>query len=502
MSRLVAHGRPWALPLLLFVTVVCFAAGAGSVPEIVRVGWKLRWIALFATGGLAVLEAALAVRGGRRVPRGLRPMGIVTGLFLSLAFLSTAWSVDPTLTFERAASVGVMFVMTAALAVVVGDDPAARRRMVVGLAGGAVLVTVAGVVLALAGSDYAIQRATSQTSWRLRGLLENPNTVGVMTAVAMPLLAWLALTAGERRVQAAWWAALAVLLGAAVASQSRGGLAAAVVGVSVVLVVLVERWPRRVAAVAAFGAVIAGGIVLRQVAQPAPPPFYSAVEPGQQPGTTTVPRGSGTSKPGSGTGTGTSPGKGKGSGSHGKPGSGKGGSSRPPVKPVRPGYVELPARKDEIGHPVLSTASVSTAGSGRVAAWKGTLKTVRDRPLLGYGFGTESEVFVDRWYYFDGGTPENSSLGLLLQLGVAGLGVLVALVGLLAFGGVRLVRRSVGEVHSFAGAGLGVLASAVVLTAIQSYVYSVGNVATLTVWSTLFLLGAVALGKGSSAQSA
>jgi hypothetical protein len=42
-------------------------------------------------------------------------------------------------------------------------------------------------------------------------------------------------------------------------------------------------------------------------------------------------------------------------------------------------------------------------------------------------------------------------------------------------------------------AGLGVLVAAAAIMLIQSYLYSVGNVATATVWISLFALGSVAL---------
>ena len=68
--------------------------------------------------------------------------------------------------------------------------------------------------------------------------------------------------------------------------------------------------------------------------------------------------------------------------------------------------------------PPVTRAASSAAAAGSTPG--GARSQVAGRPLLGYGFGTETRVFVDRYYAFDGGFPENSYIGTLLQLGVVG----------------------------------------------------------------------------------
>ena len=87
------------------------------------------------------------------------------------------------------------------------------------------------------------------------------------------------------------------------------------------------------------------------------------------------------------------------------------------VAPAR-GRDRLPAR-----------GRLHAAGRARCSARAGVRRpgTARsdqaaERPIAGYGFGTEDTVFVDRFYSFDGGFVENTYLGLFLQLGAAGLG--------------------------------------------------------------------------------
>ncbi len=132
--------------------------------------------------------------------------------------------------------------------------------------------------------------------------------------------------------------------------------------------------------------------------------------------------------------------------------------------------------------------------SGRGVAWTGAIEQAAGRPLLGYGFGTEGKVFVDRYLTFVGGLTENSYIGLALQLGIVGLALLLALV--VAPGRQPGGPRSAGAGRSLAAACLGVLAAGLAVAVIQSYFYSVGNIAAAALWITAFLLPAVAVGVG------
>jgi hypothetical protein len=294
----------------------------------------------------------------------------------------------------------------------------------------------------------------------------------------------LAIMSRSRRRQAAWLAGGLLMLASLIASESRGGLLAACAGTLVVALLGVQGTRHRIAAATALLAVFAGGIALRHVAQPPAPSFSSEV----------------VAAPTSATGPSPTPANPKGrSGGNGKTTKPKPVRTRhkaPGPKPILVLHTktqELPAEQDEIGHPQLSKAATTTLASGRVAAWKGALELIGDRPILGYGFGTEQNVFIDRWYFFQGGTAENSYLGLLLQIGAVGLALIAAIGGALAVGGFKALRLVDGDERVLVIAGLGVLVSAASIMLIQSYLYSVGNVVTATVWISLFALGAVAL---------
>jgi O-antigen ligase len=120
--------------------------------------------------------------------------------------------------------------------------------------------------------------------------------------------------------------------------------------------------------------------------------------------------------------------------------------------------------------------------SGRRAAWAGAIRQAEDRPVAGYGFGTEALVFVNRYAAFDSNLVENSYIGMSLQLGIAGLVLLLAVI-LRALGPfARAPSRGV------EAACAGAATAALVVAITQSYLFSVGNIGTATAWISLFLV--------------
>jgi hypothetical protein len=481
LRRLVSE---WGIPVGISCMVVAFAAGSGSEPWVKRVGLDARWVVLVLLCAAALIDATRRFWVARSLPpRGLLRFGLLAGSFLAVAAISTAWSVSPRLTFERAGSLAVLFVLAAAIASSTARDVAAHVRVFQGLAAGAIAVGVLGLfVLVL---DYR-SVAYRGSVWRYRGFGENPNTVAILAAAALPLILGLALRAGGRGRRAAWLAGGLLLVASIIASESRGGLLAAGAGTLLVAALGVEGLRSRTAAVTALVLVFAGGIALREALAPPPAAFSSQIAPAPPPiPTKTAPPKKATSKQ-HGPGKSTKPGARPKHPKHPSP------TPQSIVKKVRKTAL-LPRAEDEIGHPALSKKSTTTLASGRLAAWMGALDLIGERPILGYGFGTEEKVFVDRWFYFNGGRPENSYLGLLLQVGAVGLALILAMGAALAAGGLRAVRVLRGDEQLLALMGLGVLVAACAIMVIQSYLYSVGNVATATVWISLFALAPVAL---------
>jgi O-antigen ligase len=147
---------------------------------------------------------------------------------------------------------------------------------------------------------------------------------------------------------------------------------------------------------------------------------------------------------------------------------------------------------DEIGSSQANAAQGRTllGTSGRAQAWVGALHTAAERPVAGYGFGTEDRVFVDRWFSFEGDRPENSYIGIFLQLGVVGLALLIGI-------GIALIAAGRRALHSTSNRALGaacfgVVAAGATLSIAQSYVYAVGDIGTLAFWSMAFVLAGLA----------
>jgi O-antigen ligase len=410
-----------ALPVLVAVTVFAFAAGSSSVPALLRVGHHARWAAL------VVLLAAAAWRVSlERIPHA--PALGAAG-FVALAALSSVWSVAPRTTFAKAGSLALLF----AACLLLAARPYLRRDLLWGVIAGAAAVAVAGIVLLAVAHGDAEVPASYEVPARFRGLGQDANTVALLFGVTTPLAVWALLTDGRRRWAAA--ACLALFVGEIVASGSRGGLGSAAAG-SLIVVLALCRGRRAVALAAAAIALAAVGAWIQSLPRPAAqsPPLASSPGPTPRPGYLDA-------------------------------------NVRYPLdadvgRPL-PGGGEPPVRRSFFG------------GSGRGAAWAGALHQAAQRPIAGHGFGTEQRVFEDRYYTFVGGLPENSYLGLALQLGLAGLVAFGALL-------VSLVRPALRHVR-WSAPGLAVLAAGLVAAVAQSYFYSVGNLATAALWIPVFL---------------
>jgi len=377
-----------------------------------------------------------------RRPRA-RPAGaafLLVGLLVALALTSSFWSVWPHRTETRAGAFLILVLAGAALADATVGRPQAVRAILAALFVGAVLVALLGLYMLWVSHGQAVQPASTQYPARYRGLGQNPNTVSLLLALATPLGLWLWSEARSRAGRVAIAAALLFLDGSIVASGSRGALIAALAGAVVWLATASLAWRRRLALVAAAAVVFVADVAIMQIpnALPAPPPSAH-------------------------------------SGTH---------------RVVRDAELTNPL-SDEIG----STAPIKRTlfgTSGRAQAWDAALHQAARRPVSGYGFATESKVFVDRYRGFDSSVPENSYIGVLLQLGIVGLVVFLALLLALVVAAVRALRGPPGPGRAVARACASVLAAAAVLGLTQSYLTTVGNLGSPLVWLPALILPALA----------
>ncbi|MBV8479280.1 MAG: O-antigen ligase family protein [Actinobacteria bacterium] len=430
-----------AVPVLLAATLVAFAAGSSSVTSLVHDGRGARWVAL-----LALFVAAVAWVG-RPAARFRVAVVAAAVAFAAIAVESSVWSVDPRLTIERAGTFVLLFATAGALALRCAARPESSRPVLWGIAGGAFAVTVLGLVTLAFDHSAAVQAATYDLPARYRGFGQNPDTASLLLALCLPIAVWLAYQARGRERIAALACGLAFDASIA-ASGSRGAIIAGFVGVFVVIAFARERLRARALAAGA-AAVLLGVTIAVALAPTSKGNASKPATPAQTPAA---------------------------------------------VIKAKPGYanigVEYPLEFD-IGFqgPGESAPTHRTLFglSGRGEAWRGTIDLADQRPALGYGFGTEDRVFIDRYANFVGGSPEDSYIGIYLELGAFGLIAFAALVLVLAFTALR--RRTPVAVISLA-----VLVTALVIAVVQSYIYSVGDIGTVTVWVCAFL-GTAAVGR-------
>ena len=181
----------------LVAAMAAAVLGSSSVPALADGAKPWRWAAL----GLLLAVAGWAAVAGRHGLRLMSAPAAAGAALVALALCSALWSVEPRLTVERTASVALLLAACWAVGRCCAGDRRLLHAAVVAIGGAAVVLSVAGLVVAAAAPETGFFLATSPT--RFRGLGENPNTVPLVQAVALPLLAWAALAEGGGKPGAA-----------------------------------------------------------------------------------------------------------------------------------------------------------------------------------------------------------------------------------------------------------------------------------------------------------
>lgn len=475
------------MTVVLPATIFAFVMRSSSVTAAVRIGGPLRWLLLLALVACAVPYGLSHVR---LLPRHF--LATVAAL-VGVSLLSATWSVAPKLSAERAISFLLLMVAVICISAAASHSPARAERLFLSILVAADLVALAGLFLVVVDHNLAIQSSWSQMPARMRGFGQNPNTVSMLFALTLPFAEWLVVSARSRWLRITAVASCMLLFGSIFASGSRGALVAAAAG-TILFVALSVRGlqqllPAEALVIALFLAAFHFGdtrppLASAVVLKPLPPPVVVPATPRPTKPSTKV--------------TSATP----------VPGASRSqleaGSTAPPASSLQVGLtpglsttsVTVPfiPREDEIGYPSFYTYKPILAyGSGRVFAWLWAIRQGLEAPVLGYGFGTENKVFVDRFFYFQGDFTENSFVGVFLQVGVVGVLLLLLpfVFGVVAL--VRVLRRPEAPERAMVSAAAAVVVAGFVIAFFQSYLYSVGNVATLPFW----LAAAVAIGLGS-----
>ena len=344
-----------------------------------------------------------------------------------------------------------MFALLAVAAVGLATATAARpeavRRILEALVAAAAVIALLGLLMLWVSHAEAVQSASLQYPARYRGIGQNPNTVPLLLALALPLAFWLWTVTRSRGGKAVAAAAVLLFDGSMVASGSRGALIAALAGAVVWIVTVRRPWRTRVALLAAAAGVFVADVAITQIPKPlsAPPASHT---------------------------TG-------------------------PHRVIRDAEVLLPL-EDELGRPGKNAPPIRRTlfgTSGRARAWDAAVHQIARRPVAGYGYGNEAAVFVDRYYGFDSSVPENSYLGVALQIGLVGLAALLAVVAACGVVAVQALRRLAEPARAGVRACSSVVVAGLVLGLTQSYLITTGNIASSTFWIAAFLLPALAVEK-------
>ena len=425
------------IQFLLAQLVVWVGLAVGNVyPWNIPVGRAVRWTVLALLLGFALVYAATA-RGA--LPRPGRAAAAV-GALVGLAFLSAAWSADPGLTLGRATSFAAVLAVGASIALGARRGSDGARPFLLALLVGTGFLAVVGVLHLLFEYDDAVVPATRGQGARFTGLGANPDTLAMLYAIVLPISAWSIFEARARWEKVAAVATFLTLDASLAGSSSRGAIVAAFVGLTAfVLLVPLTRRTRLVLVVASLALFAANA-------------FAGTLPPRAQ----------------------------------NDPALNEAFGQTPPLA-KRDATHALPLA-DEIGFPgrggSVRTRALLDAG-GRGPAWEGALRQAADRPIAGYGFGLEERVFVDRYYPFISDRPENSYLGIVLQVGAAGLLAVLALFGVVAVKAARALR---GPDRVVTATCLAVVVSGAVLALAQSYLTSVGSPPTVPLWICALLL--------------
>jgi hypothetical protein len=251
-------------------TVTIALPGTGAGPAIgAGVAIVLVVAAFVATGGLQLERTTKILIGFMLIGAALTAAALVwrprsadapfygasalaaIALLAVLTALSITWSVAPSDSwFEAERTLGYLAVFAAGLALA-RLAPGCWSAFLVGIAIGCVALSAWAVLTKV----FPATLAPDETYARLREPFAYWNSVGLMAAMGVPPLLWLAARrSGHQALNALAWPGLVLLLVALMLAYSRGALVALAVGLAAWFAIV----PLRLRALAAFAAATAG----------------------------------------------------------------------------------------------------------------------------------------------------------------------------------------------------------------------------------------------------
>ena len=449
-----SRGMRWVvIAALMFLMLT--STRVGPIATILS---NLRWVPLFFLGLAALL---IAVRN-RALPRPLNKADAVMLGFVAVALLSSLHSIDPEITLLRGLSVllmyGAVFWGVWVYADEFGADEVVR-----------IIVATAAIVFGLHLAFGLLDPGGSMPyHGRFRGWAHNPGTPGGQVALLLPLALWLAL----KRSRWQHWLLVGAMLLIMILSQTRSEFAAAGVGSSYFLWRALPR--RRWLVLVSVLIVLVIGFTWVEVGPRLLPSgdhvtsAFNKVSPVDIEKSSEVASERGTVES-------------------------EVASERFTVESLGVGGLDVAGVAPEqswLTNPNIRTEEAATL-SRRTEKWTKGVQYLVEKPLLGFGFGTEDQLFAFHGidvedYMYTGAYIHQSYLGLALQLGLVGAALFFIPLGL-------LVVREVGRISSsrhdvLRSALLAVVLAALTSAFMTSWLYSMGNEAALPFWICVMLL--------------
>lgn len=375
---------------LVFITTLILMLNQTSIGGLRAFLNNIRWVALSSMGILFFLKFF-----SRAYSRTFKKFDAIIMSFIIYAFISSLYSISPEQTVERSATLMLLYIAVFWMIWGYAGSISKVREMI-----GAILD--AAFVLYITNFVYLVAGGSSFVDGRFCGIMENPNSIGLLTAIIFPLVLRRSLEYGKIFDKLF----IVIILATLIWSESRTGLFATAAASAYIMYHKLKKHRLFVASLCIFIAIVA---VI--------PHEYYLNE-----------------------------------------------------KVIR--FLRLESFYQY---------------AARFEAWRAAMGLIRERPLFGYGFGTEDMLFDYFGIFFDyhkGAYSHNSYLGMALQLGLLGAALFfiplffVLLKRLFAAGSQSLISASL----------TAVLISALIASFSESWLYSVGNSVTFPFWICLMLL--------------
>jgi len=212
--------------ILIFLAILCLSLTAVPYGGIGRAALNLRW-AFFVLFCLHVFSDIFLGRTVRRI----KPFDVLALFFILFAFISMSYSAFPQLTLERSATVLALYISVFWVIWKYAYDRGKENVV-------RIILQAAGILFFTGYLMIFIGPYRPFFAGRFSGIYGNPNGLGVMSAIILPLSIWLFL---DTRKKSSLFLFLMVVLNLFLCA-SRGSLNAAVISTGYLLYIRSRKY--------------------------------------------------------------------------------------------------------------------------------------------------------------------------------------------------------------------------------------------------------------------